>query len=83
MMVPYTDVTVWFYKALLALVYLKIFATPLFTQMTELIYLGENIVQIFFVKFSLPVIIKLYINKNVCCASFFEWSVKMSSVCVS
>jgi len=38
--------------ALLALVYLKIFVSPLFTQMSELVYLDENIVPFFFVKFS-------------------------------
>jgi hypothetical protein len=51
-MAPYTDVTVWFYMALLALVYLKILVSPLFTQMLELVYLDENIVPFFFVKCS-------------------------------
>jgi len=62
--------------ALLALVYLKILVSPLFTQMLELVYLDENIVPFFFVKFSPSDIVYLYINKNVFCASFFEWSVK-------
>jgi len=51
MMAPYTDVAVWLYMALLALVYFKIFIS-LFTQMSELVYLDENIVPFFFVKFS-------------------------------
>jgi len=69
--------------ALLTLLYLKILVSPLFTQVSELVYLDENIVPFFFVKFSPSDIVYLYIIKNVCCASFFEWSVKWSLAGVS
>jgi len=45
-----------FYMALLALVYLKMHVSPLFTQMSELVYLDENTVPFFFVNLVLLII---------------------------